>query len=46
MSSMEIRSSTSGYLIKDGELKGHNAEVSILEGEIDFTNSACKESGV
>ena len=46
MSSMEIRSSTSGYRIKDGDLKGRNAEVSILEGKIDFTNSACKESRV
>ena len=46
MSSMEIRSSTSGYRIKDGEMKGRNAEVSILEGKIDFTNSACKESRV
>ena len=44
MSSMEIRSLTSGYRIKDGELKGRNAEVSILEGKIDFNNSACKES--
>ena len=46
MSSMEIRSSTSGYRIKDGDLKGRNAEVSIFEGKIDFTNSACKESRV
>ena len=46
MSSMEIRSSTSGYRIKDGEMKGRNAEVSILEGKIDFTYSACKECHV